>query len=150
MHQIIDFRARNVHFYLDLKERFTKIADDSGVGKTYFCEALRASIDTYADVGIYPVKDKDTGNHIPVKFISGVESDEKSDLSAEGILFILDEADLYLLNHHEVIEEILNNRTSYFLFMLRAEIPGLSFGYAERAYFICDADKREICIKYYD
>lgn len=153
MRPVINFKARGVTFYLDLEEEFTKIEDYSGIGKTFMCDSLRAALNTWEDTGVYPVKDKETDENIKVKIIDGVKeykSENKVDYSEPNTLYIIDEADIYLSRKPEVVPEILDNDSSYFVFMLRANIDRLCFDYYEKAYLVQDIPNRKVYMKYYD
>lgn len=126
-----------------------KLEDDSGIGKTFFCDSLRAVLNTWEVIGDYPVKNKKTNENIDVLLMNGIESMDKSDLRMENTLFIIDEADILLTNYPDMIDSILSNKTSYFLFMLRADIPGMIFDYYEKAYITHDVSKKLVQMHYY-
>lgn len=73
MHPVINFRAEGVKFYFDVMHQFTKINDNSGVGKTFLCKSIEASINTSKDTGVYPVKNLETGESINTLVIDGLE-----------------------------------------------------------------------------
>lgn len=151
MHPIINFKAENVTFYFDVKQRLTKIHDNSGVGKSFLCETLIASINTSKDTGIYPVTDLDTGDLINTIIINGLDNysdDVMTKVKCPNSLIIIDEADMLLLGKSELIKAILSNESSYFIFMLRAMIDGLDFDYSE--YAKLEVAEKKIVINYFN
>ena len=43
MKPVIDFKVSGTHFYFNVKDTFTKLSDNSGVGKSFLCDALQIS-----------------------------------------------------------------------------------------------------------
>lgn len=151
MHPIINFKAESVTFYFNVKQRLTKIHDNSGVGKSFLCEMMIASINTSKDTGIYPVIDLDTGDSINTIVINGLDThlkDVMEKVKCPDSLIIIDEADMLLLRKPELIKAILSNRSSYFIFMLRAMVDGLDFDYSE--YAKLEATEKKIVINYFN
>lgn len=151
MHPIINFKAESVTFYFDVKRCFTKIHDNSGVGKSFLCESLIASINTAKDTGVYPVTDLDTGDLINTIVLNGLDKytdDVLERTKSSNSLIIIDEADMLLLGQPELVKAILSNETSCFIFMLRAMVEGLDFDYFE--YAKLEVIEKNITINYFN
>lgn len=150
MRPVIDFRVLGVHFYFDVKEDITKLCDDSGVGKSFFCHALKTALNTYIDTGEYPVKDKNTKENIKVKVVNALDitiNELKQTLLTENSLIIIDDADMMFSRHPELSKIVLNNQSSLFILIARSVITGLPFGYKEHA--MVETSKKELRIVYY-
>lgn len=145
----IDFNANRTKFNCIIKSDFTKVYDKSGKGKTFLCESLKSALNTWKDTGVYPVKDTDTNKNIRVKILNGIDNFLSDELKDANTLYIIDEADAYLMNHPESVDIILNNESSKFIFMLRAGIKGLKFDYNEKAFMTYNEETKTIGIQYY-
>lgn len=150
MRPVIDFKVRGTHFYFDIKEDITKLCDNSGVGKSFLCYALKTALNTYKDSGEYPVKDKYTGENIKVKVVDALEislDELKQTLLTKDYLIVVDEADMMFNKYPELSEIILNNQSSIFVLIARSVIRELSFGYREHA--MVKPSKKGMKIVYY-
>lgn len=150
MRPVIDFKVQGIHFYFDVREDVTKLCDNSGVGKSFLCYAIKVSLDTYKDTGKYPVKDKYTKENIKVKVVNSLEislDELKQTLLAKDHLIIVDDADMVFNLHPELSNIILNNQSSMFILIAHSVIRGLPFGYREHA--MIKPSKKAMKIVYY-
>lgn len=147
MHPVIHFKTDGVTFYIDLQKRFTKLSDNSGTGKTYLCNALISSMKVSKDLGITPVMDIDSNNPMTVIIVNGTERTTET-FTERNTLFIIDEADILFTQRPDLIQNILENETSYFLIIARAVNQELTFDYTERAKLKRDANDKIISLRY--
>lgn len=149
MHPIIHFKTDGVTFHIDLQKRFTKLSDNSGAGKTYLCNALISSLKVSKDLGINPVIDIENDNPIAVIVVNGTEGTTET-FTEKNTLFIIDEADILFTERPDLVQNILDNDSSYFLIIARALVRELVFDYTERAKLKKDSEHKKIYLKYAD
>lgn len=151
MKPVINFKVEGINFNFKVTRQFTKISDDSGVGKSFFCYALQTALNTSEDLGTHPVIDELTGNDINTIVLDGLDVSKNELIEAMLIkqsLIIIDEADFIFNTHKELSDILLKNNTSTFVLIARSYIEGLPFGYYDTAR-INNSDKKEIKIEYY-
>lgn len=147
MHPVINFKTDGVTFYIDLQKRFTKLTDNSGTGKTYLCNALVSSLKVSRDLGRYPVMDADSGEPVKAVIVNGTEGTTETFTDGDTF-YVIDEADILFMDRPDLVQNILNNETSYFLLITRALIVNLPFDYSERAKLKRDTEQKVISLRY--
>lgn len=136
MRPIINFEADGIKFYFDVKYSLTRICDDSGVGKSFLCDALKSALITSKSTGKYPVKDAQTYENINVAIVDGIEDSlesVKKAISNKKSLVIVDEADRLFNMHHELTDLIYKNPSNMYVIVARSVLPNLYFGYRTNA-----------------
>ncbi len=101
------------------------------------------------DLGTTPVIDIDSNNPMTVIIVNGIESTTET-FTDRNTLFIIDEADILFTQRPDLIQNILENETSYFLIIARAVNRELTFDYTERAKLKRDANDKIISLRYSD
>lgn len=150
MRPVIDFKISGTSFYFDVKCRFTKLCDDSGVGKSFLYKALEKTLESYNNISKYPVIDKITNEKIQVVLIDGLTTTKEEALNkikTENALIMIDEADIIFNEHKELANIVIENNTSNFILIARSELKGLDFSYNEHA--LINSDKNKINVEYY-
>lgn len=131
-----DYPLSGLRIKANIRTHIVKIVDDSATGKTYFYNAIRSRVrsqkESPARIG---------GQEIEVQCFSGEDnlSDEEiaHKLSSKNSLILVDEGDLIFGKNKKlyepVIDNLLNNGGSYYVFIMRGVHTELPISINEKA-----------------